>query len=230
MSKHNPFAYSQPITLDNLDDLFAHHRARTGGWFMGPAGDAGDGDKGGDGGKGADGGTDNPPAFEPITSQEELDRRIGPRLAREREKYADYAELKKKADEHDAAAEAAKTEHEKAVDAARKEGETGALERANTRIINAEAKVLAAQANAHNASAVVKMLDLSSVTVGDDGEVDAKALQAKVDELKSSDPYLFGDGKKNPKADPSQGGGGGTDTPGVDRGREMFESRRKKTS
>lgn len=38
------------------------------------------------------------PQFAPITSQEELDRIIGNRLAREREKYADYGELKEQAE------------------------------------------------------------------------------------------------------------------------------------
>jgi len=228
MAKHNPFAFDQPITLDNLDQLFAHHRARTGGWRMEEGGTGGTGGTGGEGGD--KGGNDDPPKFEPITSQEELDKRIGPRLAREREKFSDYADLKKKADEYDKAVEAAKTEQEKAVDAARQEGETGALEKVNARLVAAEAKVLAAQANAHNAGAVVKMLDLSGVAIGDDGEVDAKAVQDKLDALKTSDPYLFGDGKTKPKADPSQGGGGGTDKAGVDRGREMYENRRKKTS
>ena len=224
MSKHNPFAFGQPITLDNLDQLFAHHRAHTGGWRM-------EKDDEGDKGDDANKGNDDKPTFEPITSQEEFDRRLGPRLARERDKYSDYADLKRKADEYDKAAEAAKTEQEKAVDAARKEGETGALAKVNARVIAAEAKVLAAQANAHSASAAVKMLDLSGITVGDDGEVDTKALQAAIDALKTSDPYLFGDGKKNPKADRSQGGDGArTDAAGVDKGRELFESRRKKKS
>lgn len=34
------------------------------------------------------------PAFTPITTQEDLDKVIGARLAREREKYADYDDLK----------------------------------------------------------------------------------------------------------------------------------------
>lgn len=232
MPKHNPLAFNGPITLDNLDKLFAHHRSQLDGWRMEASG--GDGGDGGDGGGGNEGGDGGKPAeFTPITSQEELDKRIGPRLAREREKFADYAELKKKADAHDKALEDAKTEQEKAVDAARKEGENGALEKVNARVVAAEAKVLAAQANAHSADAVVKMLDLTGITVGDDGQVDTKALQAKVDALKESDAYLFGagTGARKPKADKSQGGGGGTDAAGVDRGREMFANRRgKKTS
>ena len=225
MSKHNPFAFGQPITLDNLDQLFAHHRARTGGWFMEEGGDGGDGGTGGDGGKG---GNDDPPK---TFTQEQVNAFLADHKRRIREQYSDYDELKQKAAEHDKAVEEAKTEHEKAVDAARKEGETGALAKVNARVIAAEAKVLAAQANAHSASAAVKMLDLSGITVGDDGEVDTKALQAAIDALKTSDPYLFGDGKKNPKVDRSQGGdGAGTDAAGVDKGRELFESRRKKKS
>ena len=48
--------------------------------------------------------------FEAITSQDALDQRIGQRLAREREKFADYDAIKTKAAEFDKAQEAAKTE------------------------------------------------------------------------------------------------------------------------
>lgn len=202
----NPFAFGGPITLDNLDQLFSHHRGLTGGWSM-------EGD-------------DNPPAdpppnptdppkFEAITSQDQLDKVLGSRLAREREKYADYDDIKKKAAAHDEALEAAKTEQEKAVDAARKEGENAGRQSSDTRVIRAEAKAALAAANAQNATSAVKLLDLSGLTVGDDGEVDPAALKAKIDSLKESDPYLFGDGKPAPKdppkPDPTQGGGGGGD-------------------
>lgn len=55
--------------------------------------------------------------FEPITSQEDFEKRIGARLARESKKYADYSDLKAKAaklDELEAqAAEANKTWEER---------------------------------------------------------------------------------------------------------------------
>lgn len=38
------------------------------------------------------------PAFEPITSQEALDKIVGHRLERERKKYADYEDLRKQAE------------------------------------------------------------------------------------------------------------------------------------
>jgi pyruvate/2-oxoglutarate dehydrogenase complex dihydrolipoamide acyltransferase (E2) component len=234
--RKNPFAFAKPITIDSLEELFSHHRSLTGGWSMegdgagdgggGSGGEGGDG-SGGDGGAGGDGGGSK---FEAINSQEELDRRIGPRLQREREKYADYDDLKRKAAEFDAAQEASKTEHEKALDAARKEGESTAAQAANARIVATEARLLLTQAGAHNATAAARILgDLSGITVNDAGEVDQDALKAKVDALKTSDAYLFGTGKPGaPKPDPSQGGGGGNDQAGVDRGREMFAARRGK--
>lgn len=55
--------------------------------------------------------------FEPITSQEDFEKRIGARLAREQKKYADYQELKSKAAKLDeletAAAEANKSWEER---------------------------------------------------------------------------------------------------------------------
>lgn len=57
------------------------------------------------------------PDFEPITSQEEFEKRLSGRLAREVKKYADYGELKEKASKLDeletAAAEANKTWEQK---------------------------------------------------------------------------------------------------------------------
>lgn len=52
--------------------------------------------------------------FTPITTQAELDKLIGPRLERERGKFADYDDLKTKAAEFDKLADANKSEIEKA--------------------------------------------------------------------------------------------------------------------
>lgn len=204
-TRPNPFAYGKPITLDTLSDLFAHHRSITGGWSMedpAPADPPKDPPA-------------DPPKFEAITSQEQLDKILGTRLAREREKYADYETLREKAAAHDKALEEAMSEQEKAVAAARQEGETAGRQAADARILQAEAKAALATAHARNPNVAVKILDLTGITVGDDGEVDATALQAKIDALKASDEYLFGDGKPAPKdppkPDPSQGGGGGGD-------------------
>lgn len=51
--------------------------------------------------------------FDPITSQEEFDKRMSGRLARERAKFADYADLQAKAAKLDELEMAAKTDSEK---------------------------------------------------------------------------------------------------------------------
>lgn len=174
----------------------------------------------------------DPPAYTPPASQADLDRIVGDRLARERAKYADYDDLKTKAEAHDAALEAAKSDADKAVDAARTEGEKAATERVNTRLVKSEARVLASAAKFRDPSDAVAFLDLTKVTVNDDGEVDEKAIKDQLDALATSKPYLVDDGRKpSPRSDRSQGGGGGDDKPSLARGREMFEQRRgKKTS
>jgi hypothetical protein len=78
------------------------------------ADDAGSGGTSGAGGDGGDG--DSGKEFNGPTSQAELDALIKDRVARERAKYADYADLKRKAGEHDKATQAAKSETEKAND------------------------------------------------------------------------------------------------------------------
>lgn len=169
--------------------------------------------------------------FEPVTSQEEFDRRLAARLQREREKFADYEELKKVKAEHDKIVEAAKTEQEKAVDAARKEGESSALERANKLLVRAKAETMAAQANFAAPEAVVATLNLSGVKVDDDGKIDTGALKVLIDAAAESGAFVIGDGKSRPKPDKSQGGGGGgAETPSVSRGADLFAERRGKKS
>lgn len=55
--------------------------------------------------------------FEAITSEEQLDKLLGDRLARERAKFADYNDLKAKAAQFDQASEAAKSDLQKATEA-----------------------------------------------------------------------------------------------------------------
>jgi len=62
----------------------------------------------------ASGTTSTAEKFAPITSQEELDRLVGKRIERERAKYADYDDLRAKAGQLDALAEASQTETQKA--------------------------------------------------------------------------------------------------------------------
>lgn len=67
-------------------------------------------------------------------TQSELDAVVRDRLKREREKYADYAELQRKASAYDEAQEAAKSELQKAEErAARAEQELAAIKAENER-------------------------------------------------------------------------------------------------
>lgn len=61
---------------------------------------------------------DQAPSFEPITSQEDLDKIIQKRVLRERNKYADYEVLAEKAAKFDDAVESNKSELQKALDRA----------------------------------------------------------------------------------------------------------------
>jgi hypothetical protein len=81
------------------------------------------------------------------------------------------------------------SEAEKALEAARKEGGAEATTKANARILRAEVKALAAGKLADPADAVA-LLDLTQFSVDDDGEVDAKAIGAALDELVKGKPYL----------------------------------------
>lgn len=166
-------------------------------------------------------------------TQAEVDAMILKRAERvAADKYGDYADLQRKAEEFDKAAEAARTEQEKAVDAARSEGEKAANERANTRLIKAEARALAAQAG-FRSLADVNLLDLSGVTVAENGDVNSDAVKAKLKELSDADPWRIDDGKKPaPKPDRSQGGGGDkSGEKSVESGRDLYAARRgKKTT
>jgi hypothetical protein len=182
-------------------------------WLPDPEGVAG-----GDGGQGGSTGGDDKGGseYKPPASQADLDRIITERLARERSKFADYDDLKTKAAEFDRLAEASKTEQERAVEQARTEARTEALTVANTRIVSAEARALAAAARFRNPTDAVAFLDLKTVKVGDDGTPDSDALKAALATLAKDKPYLVEDEKPGkPKPDLSQGASQGERAPGA---------------
>lgn len=163
-------------------------------------------------------------------TQADMDRIVAERLGRERAKdrakYADYADLKAKAAEHDKIVESQRSEQEKAVEAARKEGADSVLTKANERLIVSEARALAAEANFRSPAFVVRALDLSDVTVSQDGTVDAAALKAALKVLAADQPYLVDDGKpRTPKPDFTQGSGRGGSSSGGEKGLAEAERR-----
>lgn len=148
-------------------------------------------------------------------TQEELDKIVADRIARERKKYdkfSDYDELKKKAEEYEKAEEDRKKaemtaqerlEAEKA-EAQRKaqeaeEAAQRAMTAANQRLVKSEFKLLAKEAGirADALEDAFKLADVSGVTVDEDGNVDG--VKAVIESLIAGKPYLVEQAKKEPK-------------------------------
>lgn len=136
--------------------------------------------------------TEAPKAEGRTFTQEELDRVVGDRLARERQKYGDYDALKQKAGRLDQLEESQRTELEKAQKRADKaEHERDAAVTRATHHLRASAIMSeASKQNALDPEAVVALLPHDSVTVGDDGQV--AGVEEAVSGLLKSKPYLVG--------------------------------------
>lgn len=119
------------------------------------------------------------------------------------------------------------SELDKAVAKARDEGRAEVQSAANARLISAEARALAAEVKFRNPTLAVKAIDLSGVSVSDDGTVDVAAIRSALSDLAKADPYLVDDGKTpRPKPDDAQGRPPATPvanvTPGMGRLREAY--------
>ena len=86
-------------------------------------------------------------------------------------------------------------EKEYAAEQERRKVEMEALSKANQRILKAEIRAQATAKLADPADALL-YLDMSSFEVGDDGEVDAQAITAAIDDLIASKPYLAAQGRR----------------------------------
>ena len=92
-----------------------------------------------------------------------------------------------------------------------REAEQAAVSKANQRLVRAEVKA-AATGKLANPQLALRLLDLSSFDVDDDGEVDSDAISAAIDELISKEPYLAqgdhkrfqGSGDVGPKGEPGK--------------------------
>ena len=166
-----------------LPDLLRHVPFEVLSRFRMEAG--GEGSEGGEGGKGGD----PPKTF----VQADVDRIVADRLARERATKGDYDDLKKAKDELDRLKAEGQSEQEKAIAKARKEAEDAARSdersKADTRVLKAEVKALAGTKFADPSDAL-RLVDLTGLKVGDDGEVDAAAITARLDQLLKDKPYL----------------------------------------
>ena len=95
----------------------------------------------------------------------------------------------------EALAKAEGKEKEYAAEQERRKVEMDALAKANQRILKAEIRAQATAKLADPADALL-YLDMSSFEVGDDGEVDAQAITAAIDNLIKSKPYLAAQGER----------------------------------
>jgi hypothetical protein len=153
--------------------------------------------------------------------QAELDRIIGERLAREREKFKDFGKLEADSKELARIKTERMTADEKAVNDAREEGRTevrSVLGQERARF----ALERALEGRIPDASALLD-LDRSALVSGDQANLDA--IKIWVAENSKEAP------KSSQQRDPSQGHRDSTaGTGSVQSGREAFESRHKKTS
>jgi hypothetical protein len=88
---------------------------------------------------------------------------------------------------------AGKPAEEQALNAARLEGATAATAAANKRIIRSEVKAAAA-GKLKNPALAVKLIDLDSLEVDEDGEVDEEAIAEAISALLEENPYLAAQG------------------------------------
>lgn len=122
-------------------------------------------------------GQDNTGADAPKTfTQADIDRIVADRVTRERAKYSDYDDLKKRA-------AAAMTDQEKAVTAAEERGKSTALAAISARMAKAELRAAAAgKVDDATLTGFLEYADLSKF-VGADGEPDAKQIAAAITSL-----------------------------------------------
>lgn len=135
---------------------------------------------------------DPEPSFTPVTSQDQFDAMVKARINREREKYADYEDLKTKAAKLAELEAANLTELEKSqkrtADLERKAADAEA--RAQENLLRASVVAEAARKNVVDPDAVVALLDRSVLEFNEDGTPTNTA--EAVDELLKAKPYLVG--------------------------------------
>lgn len=123
------------------------------------------------------------PEQERTFTQADIDKAVQDRLHRERQKFADYDELKAKVD-------AQKSEAEKAIEAARAEGAKEVASKYQKRLFEAEVRSHAAALKFRDAGDALSVFGDSEGLVSDDGSVDGDAIQKRLSEIASQKPYL----------------------------------------
>lgn len=133
----------------------------------------------------------------PPATQAELDRIIEKAIGRTRRQYADYDDVKAKAEQFDTLAAASKTDQERAAADAKKAGYTEALSKTTPRVVRAEFRAAAqGRLNKEQLEGLLEDLDLSKY-VDDDGEPDVERIEKRVALLApKAAPPSFGQGNR----------------------------------
>lgn len=197
------------LPIHPFTGLRAIGRLPRSGRFVWPVlGGSGDGDGGsGDGGGEGQGGNGDGQTGEgegKTFTQADLDRIVAERLARERSKYADYKDLKDKASKFDELQTASQTETEKLVAKARDEARAEVLSEVRRDRVLDKIEVLAAGRFADPEDAKLRLASRVDEFVGEDGTIDAKAIEGALTKLLTEKPHLAGGGGRR-----FEGGGDG---------------------
>lgn len=188
------------------------------------SGGAPDGDEGSGTGTPPPAAGTNPPPAAGTVSQEAVDALVKDRVARAREteraKFADYDDVKAKAARLDAleAENATTLDRERAK--AKGEGAAEVMAKANTRLVAAEVRAQAAGLkfrDPHDALAHLTVTGaLGQVKVSEDGDVDANAVKAALENLAKDKAYLL-ETTEPPPPPPPGAAGVGTGSAGTKR-------------
>lgn len=134
------------------------------------------------------------PEFKPIASQEDLDRIIGDRLARERGKFADYDDLKAKAAKFDEVDAASKSELQKLQDA---------VAERDAKLASLPADVRRQAIKFASIATSKGFIDPEDALMGIDADLaDDAAVTAALDALAERKPHLVREVPKKPAARP----------------------------
>jgi hypothetical protein len=158
--------------------------------------DGGDGGGGGNEPTGGDGGGQQ---YTPPATQDDLNRIIESRLAREREKFKDYDDLKAAKGKYDEHLESQKTEQQKAVDAARAEASGEVTQQFLSRLVSTEVKAIAATLGFNDPSDALQIIG-GDLPVKDD-EPDTEEIKKRVEKLATDKAYLVGS-TRTPRQEP----------------------------
>lgn len=160
-------------------------------------------------GNDAQGGGNSPEAK--TFTQEELDRILQDRIARERSKYGDYDTLKAQAGKLQALEDAQKTELQKAQEAAQRlqAERDAAIQAATDRLIQAAFIEAAAKHGVLHARDAFLLADKAGIQVTETGDV--QGVDEAVKSLVDAGRLVLNDRRKAPPLDGGTGGGGRPD-------------------